>query len=67
MSKYAALWEYIAKTGADNRTLTFAEIESVCGFSIDHSFLTYKKELEQYGFTVEKISMKNRTVTVKRL
>ena len=28
----------------------------------DHSFLTYKKELLEYGYKVGKISMKNKTV-----
>ena len=29
---------------------------------IDHSFLTYKKELIEYGYKVGKISMKEQTV-----
>ena len=43
-------------------TLSYAEIEKIVGFSIDHSFLTYKKELAAYGYHVEKISMKTQTV-----
>ena len=30
---------------------------------IDHSFLTYKKELDEYGFKVGKISMKEKTIS----
>ena len=32
------------------------------GTPIDHSFLTYKKELIEYGYKVGKISMKEQTV-----
>ena len=62
MSKYDSLWEYIGKCGEHDITLTYEEIEKICGVPIDHSFLTYKKELNDYGYRVEKISMKNRTV-----
>ena len=37
-------------------------IESITKFLIDHSFLTYKKELTVYGWKVLKISMKYKTV-----
>lgn len=33
------------------------------GIPIDHSFLNYKKELQNYGFKVGKISLKEQTVT----
>ncbi len=62
MSKYDSLWEYIGKCGEPEITLTYEEIEKICGVPIDHSFLTYKKELDNYGYTVKKISMKNKTV-----
>ncbi|MGN0698427.1 MAG: hypothetical protein ACI4JV_06740 [Ruminiclostridium sp.] len=62
MSKYDSLWEYIGKCGKYDITLTYEEIEKICGVPIDHSFLTYKKELNDYGYRIEKISMKNRTV-----
>ena len=63
MSKYAALWEHIAKCDAPALTMTFAEIEAVCGIPLDHLFLRYKKELTDYGYAVEKISMKAQTVS----
>lgn len=66
MSKFDALWDHIAKTGAEELTLTFAQIEAIVGIPIDHSFLRYKKELADYGYSVEKISMKAQTVTVRR-
>mgnify|MGYP004470178717 FL=1 len=62
MRKYDALWQYIGQSGMPTLTLSYAEIEKIAGFPIDHSFLTYKKELAAYGYHVEKISMKTQTV-----
>lgn len=62
MSKYNSLWEYIGKCGEPEITLSYEEIEKICGVPIDHSFLTYKKELSGYGYAVKKISTKNKTV-----
>ena len=62
MSKYHALWEWIGKNGTDSFTLSFDEIEKIAGLPLDHSFLRYKKELFDYGYEVEKISMKAQTV-----
>ncbi len=67
MSKYDPLWNWIKENGTDSFQLTYAEIERIIGFSLDHSFLTYKKELLEYGFKVDKISMKKKTVTFKKL
>ena len=66
MSKYEPLWEWVGKHPAKNFTLTFAEIEQILGFPIDHSFLNYKKELLAYGYRVGKISMKNQTVNFQK-
>lgn len=62
MSKYVALWEYVGKTGLDFVRLSFDDAERIAGVPLDHSFLTYKKELTEYGYRVGKISVKNRTV-----
>lgn len=62
MSKYRALWEWIGKNGTDRFALSFDEIERIAGLPLDHSFLTYKKELPDYGYEVEKISVKTRRV-----
>ena len=64
MSKYDILWEYIRDRDADQ--LTFDEVEKVCGFPIDHSFLNAKKELEDLGYRIGKISMKEKTIKVIR-
>lgn len=50
MSKHKELWEYIKNGKENNLTLTFFDIENILGFSIDHSFLKYKKELLDYGY-----------------
>ena len=63
MSKYELLWNWIQENGTDSFKLTFDEIEKIAGIPTDHSFLTYKKELTEYGFTVGKISMKEQTVS----
>lgn len=66
MSKYDPLWGWVGKQTTKNLTLTFAEIQQILGFPIDHSFLTYKKELLAYGYQAGKISMKKRTVDFQK-
>ena len=67
MSKYDLLWKWINENKTDNFKLTYAEIENIAGVPIDHSFLTFKKELLQYGFQVAKISMKEQTVDFEKV
>ena len=67
MSKYDAWWAWIRENGTDSFQLTFAEIEQIAGLPIDHSFLTYKKELMDYGYQVGKASMKEQTVFFQKL
>jgi hypothetical protein len=62
MSKYNAVWEYVVSRGESRLLLTFEEIRQIAGIEIDHSFLTYKKELLPYGYAVGKISLKAQTV-----
>lgn len=62
MSKYNTLWGYVLQSGQSNFKLAFDEIEKIAGIPIDHSFLSYKKELEKFGYKVGKISMKEQTV-----
>ena len=67
MSTYRALWEWIGKNGTDSFALSFDEVEKIAGLSLDHSFLKYKKELLDYGYAVQKISMKAQTINfIKR-
>lgn len=62
MSKYESLWKYIKDNNKNKYELSYDEINKILGFELDHSFLTYKKELIKYGYEVNKISMKNKTV-----
>lgn len=62
MSKYDKLWDYVAKQGQPELTLSFDEVGEIAGVPIDHSFLNYKKELLPLGFEVKHISLKNKTV-----
>ena len=67
MSEYEPLWKYIKDNKKENYKLTYEEIKNILGFEIDHSFLTYKKELKEYGYEVSKISMKDKTVTFNKM
>lgn len=62
MSKYNKLWEYIKSQEIDSLKLSYDEIEQIAGVPIDHSFLTYKKELLEFGWSVKKIYMKDKCV-----
>lgn len=62
MSKYDPLWKHIQDNGNDPVSLSFEDVKEVIGFPIDHSFLNYQKELEEYGYSVKKISLKEKTI-----
>lgn len=59
--------EYIKVNNKDNYKLSYEEIKNILGFEIDHSFLTYKKELVEYGYEVGKISLKEKTVIINKI
>lgn len=67
MSKYNALWQSIAKNKGDSVKLTFLKTEELAGVPLDHSFLNCKAELEQLGWRVKKISLKEKTVFFERI
>lgn len=66
MSKYSPVWDHIRGQAESPVILTFAEIERLSGVPVDHSFLTEKKELRQYGWRVGKISLRAKTVIFRR-
>ncbi len=66
MSKYEKLWNYIEESGMKSFILTFDEIAKIAEVPLDHSFLTCKKELEEFGWKVGKISMKNKIVAFEK-
>lgn len=67
MRKYEALWNYLKNNNQDNYKLSYEEIKNILGFEIDHSFLTYKKELKEYGYEVTKISIKEKTIKFNKI
>jgi len=67
VSKFNPLWKYVAETEQDLLRLSYEDIERISGVPIDHSFLSYKKELLEYGYQVGKISMRNRNVEFIRI
>ncbi len=67
MSKYEPLWNYIKENKKENYNLTYEDIKNILGFEIDHSFLTYKKELINYGYEVSKISIKEKTIVFNKI
>ena len=67
MSKYNSLWEYVQSNVNQSFKMTFEEIRDIAGIPIDHSFLKYKKELIDYGYEVEKISMKEQPIIFNKI
>ena len=67
MSKYKPLWKYLKMHGQDVYVLSYADIKDILGFDLDHVFLNYKKEAKDFGYEVGKISLKNKTVTFRKI
>ncbi len=67
MSKYEPLWKYLKVNNKENYKLSYEEIKNIIGFELDHSFLTYKKELKKFGYEVCNISMKDKTINFNRI
>jgi hypothetical protein len=66
VSKYEPLWQHISDQTSESLTMTFDDASTILGFEIDHSLLTYKKELVGYGWSVVKISLKSKTIIFNR-
>lgn len=67
MSKYEKLWKYVKNDGKSQLILSFDAIKEILGFPIDHAFLTFKKELKEYGYEVGKISLKDQLVNFHKI
>lgn len=67
MSKYEPLWVYLKENNQDSYNLSYEEIKNILGFKLDHSFLTFKKELLEYGYEVKKISLKEKYVIIEKI
>ena len=64
MSKYEPLWKYVKENNKDEYKLSFEEVKKIVGFDFDHAFLTYKKELLDYGYEFKKLSLKEKWVMI---
>ena len=67
MSKYDPLWKYLKANKKPSLVLSFDKIKNILGFPIDHSFLNYKKEAKDYGYTVKKISLKEKKIMFEKI
>lgn len=67
MSKYDKLWKYIRDNNKDKYELSFDEIKNILGFELDHSFLKYKKELEDFRYKAVKIKLKEKSVLIEKV
>ncbi len=67
MSKYEPLWKFLKDNKKDFYKFSYDEIAEILGFPIDHSFLKFKKELENYGYEVTKISTKEKNILFNKL
>lgn len=67
MSKYEPLWLYLNENNQDRYNLSYKKIKNILGFKLDHSFLTFKKELLEYGYEVKKISLKEKYVIIEKI
>lgn len=67
MSKYDPLWQCFKHRDEANIEISFDEIQNILGFAIDHSFLNFKKELEEYGYKVKKIYLKEKRVEFEKI
>lgn len=64
MSKYEPLWQYIKDNNKEEYKLSFEEVKKIVGFDFDHAFLTYKKELIDYGYEFKKLSLREKWVWI---
>ena len=67
LSKNDSLLDYVRDNGNSSLKMTFEQIQQITGIPIDYSFLKYNKELTEYGYKVEKISMKGQTVIFNKI
>ena len=67
MSKFEPLWKYLKEANKTHYELSYEELKNILGFEIDHSFLTFKKELIEYGYKVKKISMKEKKILFEKI
>ena len=50
MSKYESLWKYVKENKKEEYKISFDDVAKITGFPFDHTFLSLKKELQDYGY-----------------
>ena len=63
-SKYDPLWKYVKENNKEEYKQSFEEVEKIVGFKFDHAFLSFKKELPDYGYEFKKLSLKEKWVMI---
>ena len=64
MSKYDSLWKYVKENNKEEYKLSFDEVKKITGFNFDHAFLSFKKELLDYGYEFKRLSLKEKWVMI---
>lgn len=67
MDKYKPLWEYISKQQEECFYLSFEDIKNILGFPVDHSLLNNKKNLENYGYKINHIFLKEKKMEIIKI
>ena len=66
MTNIHRLANYLKDSCITNETLTFAEIQRICGLDACVDLLDYRRELNREGFSIIKVNMGTRTVLFSR-
>ena len=64
MSKYDPLWKYVKENNTEDYNISFDEVKKITGFNFDHAFLSFKKELLDYGYEFKRLSLKEKWVMI---
>ena len=67
MDKYIKLRQRFERKEEAQIVLTFEEIKDIAWIEIDHSFLSYKKNLEKYWYTLVQISQKDKFMKFEKM
>lgn len=66
MTNIQRLTNYLQDNCLSNETLTFNEIQRICGLDAFTELLDYKRELRREGFSIIKVNAGERTVLFSR-
>lgn len=66
MTNIQRLTNYLKDSCLTNETLTFGEIQRICGLDASSELMDYRRELKREGFSIMKVSLGTRTVLFSR-